>query len=135
MTFLENLCSCVPLRGMCLAMGYTMLAQPLFNLLWVAHFNAHICNDILTLGICADFINLSSCVLLLCGIYRDNSSILPLHIVSKLIALIVEMICHLILASVEMSHPITMARSFFSIGTTFFDVLIVLSYYQQVDQD
>ncbi|XP_017154794.1 uncharacterized protein LOC108163814 [Drosophila miranda] len=135
MTFLESLCSCVPLRGMCLAMGYTMLVQPLFNLVWVICFHAYICNRLLRLSICADLINLSSCVMLLCGIYRDNSSILPLHIVAKLIALIVEMICHLLLATVNMSYPFTMARSFFSIGTTCIDVLVVLSYYQQVDQD
>ncbi|BFF94861.1 uncharacterized protein DMAD_12386 [Drosophila madeirensis] len=135
MPFLEKCCFCVPLRCMCLFLAYALLAPPFFNFVWLIILREFLCARLTTLWIFADLFNVLSSFLLLGGLYMNSSSILPLHIVSKLIGLIVEMICHLLIASVEMGRPLSIVSSVFSIGCTCLDVLVVLRFYQQEEQE
>ncbi|SPP81822.1 uncharacterized protein LOC117584386 [Drosophila guanche] len=131
MPFLQKFCFGVPLRCMCFLLGYALLAQPCLNFVWLIMQREYLCARLTTLWIFADLFNVLSSFLLLGGLYMNSISILPLHIVSKLIGLIVEMICHLLIAAVEMGDRLSITTSVFSIGCTCLDVLVVLRFYQQ----
>ncbi|XP_022229826.1 uncharacterized protein LOC111079113 [Drosophila obscura] len=135
MPFLKKFCFCIPLRYICLLLAYFMLVPPLVNFVWLILLRKFICTRLITLWIFADFFNVLASFLLISAIYLESSNILPLHIVSKLIGLIVELICHLLIASVEISQPLSMISSGLSIGCTCLDVLVALRFYQQVEPE
>ncbi|XP_039226871.1 uncharacterized protein LOC6529015 isoform X2 [Drosophila yakuba] len=91
---------------------------------------AYYCGDILLLWIISTVWNIISEMVLLTALHRDNPHLLPVHLVTCLCGLILEMTNHMWIASLGITDYILMSYAFFLIAYVAADVVVVLSYYQ-----
>ncbi|KAH8351821.1 hypothetical protein KR084_000008 [Drosophila pseudotakahashii] len=129
MTLLNKCCCCLTLRTGAQIIAYSGLTVDILESLWTIFSKEQFCGDILVIWIVSAIWSVLSDLVLITGIYRENPNLLPVHLVTCLAGLVLEMISHMVIASIGMADVYLVCYSFFKISYTTADLVVVLSYY------
>ncbi|EDV58017.1 uncharacterized protein LOC6542705 [Drosophila erecta] len=129
MPIIKKFCYCFSLRTGAFTIAYAGLTMDLLDAIAAIYTENHYCGDIILLAMISTVWNILSELVLLTALYRDNPHLLPVHLVTCLCGLIIEMNSHMLIASLGVTDYILMSYAFFLIAFVTADVVIVLSYY------
>ncbi|EDW89759.1 uncharacterized protein Dyak_GE20946 [Drosophila yakuba] len=130
MPLIKKFCYCFSLRSGALTIAYVGLTIDVLDSVATIYTESQYCGDILLLWIISTVWNIISEMVLLTALHRDNPHLLPVHLVTCLCGLILEMTNHMWIASLGITDYILMSYAFFLIAYVAADVVVVLSYYQ-----
>ncbi|XP_016956530.1 uncharacterized protein LOC108028998 [Drosophila biarmipes] len=126
---MKKFCCCLSLRTGALSIAYSGITVDVFESIWNIISKDQFCGDILVIWIISAFWNILSDMVLFIAIYRENPHLLPVHLVTCLAGLMLEMVSHMVIAAIGMADYYLVGFAFFKIGYTTADLVIVLSYY------
>ncbi|XP_062142628.1 uncharacterized protein LOC133850519 isoform X1 [Drosophila sulfurigaster albostrigata] len=136
MLVFKKCCCCVPLRQGCIIMGYVMIFLAFHEIYWmILYTDTLYCSRLKKIWFLHNQFKILAGVLLLACAHNPQTMtfLLPLQIVVNLTSLIVELIFYLMLASNDLIGWIIAFFSFLSIGWSVYDVLVVYSFFQEMD--
>ncbi|XP_017067061.1 uncharacterized protein LOC108105139 [Drosophila eugracilis] len=119
---------CFSLRSGALTIAYSGLVIIIIDSICTI-YNTKFCGEIKIMRIISTIWNVLSEIVLLTAVYRENPNLLPVHLVTCLCGLILEMSSHMIIAGIGLSDSFLIGYAFFAIGYVSADLMIVLSYY------
>ncbi|EDW51820.1 uncharacterized protein LOC6611351 [Drosophila sechellia] len=130
MPIIKKFCFCFSLRIGAFSIAYAGLTMDVLDTVATIYTKSQYCADILLLWIISTIWNIISALVLLTALFRENPHLLPVHLVTSLCGLILEMTNHMVIASLGRTDYVLMSYAFIMIAFVSADVVIVLSYYQ-----
>ncbi|XP_039502141.1 uncharacterized protein LOC120458530 isoform X3 [Drosophila santomea] len=116
MPLIKKFCYCFSLRSGALTIAYVGLTIDVLDSVATIYTESQYCGDILLLWIISTVWNIISEMVLLTALHRDNPHLLPVHLVTCLCGLILEMTNHMWIASLGITDYILMSYAFFLIA-------------------
>ncbi|XP_017056811.1 uncharacterized protein LOC108098432 [Drosophila ficusphila] len=129
MPLFKKFCFFFSLKRGALTIAYTGLTVDTVDAIWLLYNKPKFCGDVLTIWIIALVWNVISVTILIFAVYRANPNLLPLHMVTCLIGLILVLISHMQIAALKQIDFKLVAYAFINIGYVAADIVIILSYY------
>ncbi|KAH8335784.1 hypothetical protein KR074_001971, partial [Drosophila pseudoananassae] len=107
---------CFSLRDGCLYLCYVNLITQLFDVLWIVYTNYQFCQRVYVIWFFSTLWHVISELILIYAVFGQNYHLMPLHMVTNLLGLILQMINHMMIAALPHMKYVWIGYSLYEIA-------------------